>query len=44
LGVHADAFTRQPFCNFTVAIQAERYEEIGIMPFADDVMFFKKTI
>ena len=42
--MHAYPFTHQSFGNFSMAIQAERYNQLGIMRFTDYVMILKETM
>lgn len=44
LGVHADPFSREPLRNFSMAIQAERHDQVGVMRFPYDVMILKETM
>ncbi len=42
--MHSDAFTRQPFRDLPMTVEAERHHQIGIMRFPNYVMFLKQAI
>ena len=44
LRAHTDPFTCKPLRNLSMAIQAERNDEFGIMRFPNYVMVLKETI